>query len=479
MGFTVMQHAFAGGAYHQGLFSDMERQAMALAGSGDTVWDWDVTRDRVVTSPDLSPQLGLSPGALAGPARNWLPRIHADDRDRFRTTLDVLLEHRKGRLNHQFRMRAEDGHYHWMALRARPVLGSNGEVIRCVGTIIDVTEQKTSEDRLLHDAVHDNLTGLPNRQLFVDRLQTMIHLAERNPDVRPSVFMIDLDRFKQVNDRLGMSVGDTILLALTRRLKRLLKPHDTLARISGDQFGLVLVSEQDAVKVAALAEAISKAISAPIDFAGQDIRLTASIGLGHLGGKRRPTRGPDQGRRTCHVSGQTLWRRPDRTVPAGLPHRRLGQAAAGERPAAGAGAQGTDAGLPTDRRIEGRRNRRFRSLLRWEDPKRGTVPPSEFIPVAEASDLILELGMYSLKRAADDLALWQETVGEVPVFMSVNLSSAQLLKSDLCNDVIKAISASRCDPSRFRLELTETLGYAQSAAGVDDACRGCRRQASD
>jgi diguanylate cyclase (GGDEF)-like protein len=107
----------------------------------------------------------------------------------------------------------------------------------------------------------------------------MISLAESTPNVRPSVFMIDLDRFKQVNDRLGMSVGDTILLALTRRLKRLLKPQDTLARISGDQFGLVLVSEQDAVKVAALAEAISKAISAPIDFAGQDIRLTASIGL--------------------------------------------------------------------------------------------------------------------------------------------------------------------------------------------------------
>ncbi len=457
MGFTVMQHAFAGGAYQQGLFSDMERQAMALAGSGDTVWDWDVTRDRVVTSPDMSPQLGLSPGSLAGPARIWLPRIHADDRDRFRTTLDVLLEHRKGRLNHQFRMRAEDGHYHWMALRARPVLGSNGEVIRCVGTIIDVTEQKNSEDRLLHDAVHDNLTGLPNRQLFLDRLQTMISMAERIPNIRPSVFMIDIDRFKLVNDKLGMSVGDTILLALTRRLKRLLKPQDTLARISGDQFGLVLVSEQDADKVAALAEAISKAISAPIDFAGQDIRLTASIGVvtwvennavpedlvkdaelamyqaKRFGGNRiepfRPafrTVGSDRQRLESDLR-RALERRELTLVYQPIVELK-------------------------DAEIAG-----FEALLRWEDPKRGTVPPSELIPVAEASDLILELGMYALKQAADDLALWQETVGEIPVFMSVNLSSAQLLKSDLCNDVIKAISASRCDPSRFRLELTETL----------------------
>ncbi|WP_417417243.1 EAL domain-containing protein [Hoeflea sp.] len=457
MGFTVMQHAFAGGAYHQGLFSDMERQAMALAGSGDTVWDWDVVRDRVVTSPDLSPQLGLSPGSLAGPARNWLPRIHADDRDRFRTTLDVLLEHRKGRLNHQFRMRAEDGHYHWMLLRARPVLGSNSEVIRCVGTIIDVTEQKTSEDRLLHNAVHDNLTGLPNRQLFLDRLQTVISLAETNPNVRPSVFMIDLDRFKQVNDRLGMSVGDTILLALTRRLKRLLKPQDTLARISGDQFGLVLVSEQEAVKVAALAEAISKAISAPIDFAGQEIRLTASIGLVTWVENNAV---PDDLMKDAELAMYQAKRFGGNRIEPFRPAFRT----------VGSDRQRLESDLRRalerneltlvyqpivelkDAEIAG-----FEALLRWEDPKRGTVPPSEFIPVAEASDLILDLGMYSLKRAAEDLALWQTAIGDIPVFMSVNLSSAQLLKSDLCNDVIKVISATQSDPTHFRLELTESV----------------------
>lgn len=457
MGFTVMQHAFAGGAYHQGLFSDMERQAMALAGSGDTVWDWDVARDRVVTSPDLSPQLGLSPGALAGPARNWLPRVHADDRDRFRTTLDVLLEHRKGRLTHQFRMRAEDGHYHWMLLRARPVLGSNSEVIRCVGTIIDVTEQKTSEDRLLHNAVHDNLTGLPNRQLFLDRLETVIGLAELNPNIRPSVFMIDLDRFKQVNDKLGMSVGDTILLALTRRLKRLLKPQDTLARISGDQFGLVLVSEQEAVKVAAVAEAISKAISAPIDFAGQDIRLTASIGLVTWVESNAV---PDDLMKDAELAMYQAKRFGGNRIEPFRPAFRT----------VGSDRQRLESDLRRalerneltlvyqpivelkDAEIAG-----FEALLRWEDPKRGTVPPSEFIPVAESSDLILELGMYALRRAAEDLSQWQIAIGEIPVFMSVNLSSAQLLKSDLCNDVIKVISATHSDPAHFRLELTESV----------------------
>ncbi|MFN3635196.1 MAG: diguanylate cyclase domain-containing protein, partial [Rhizobium rhizophilum] len=279
IGFTVMQHAFAGGAYQQGLFSDLERQSLALTGSGDTVWDWDVARDRVVTSPDVSIRLGLSPGTMHGPARNWLPRLHPDDRDRFRATLDVLLEHRKGRLSHEFRIRAEDGHFHWLKIRARPVLGSNGEVIRCVGTIIDVTEQKNSIDRLLVDAMHDNLTGLPNREVFLDRLQAILSLASTTDNVRPTVLAIDIDRYKQVNDALGIAAGDNILIAITRRLRRLLKPQDTLARLSGDEFGLILVSERDPGKIADFADAVSKAIMVPLNFANREINLTASIGL--------------------------------------------------------------------------------------------------------------------------------------------------------------------------------------------------------
>src|SRR5690606_518097 len=279
IGFTVMQHAFAGGAYQLGLFSDLERQSLALTGSGDIVWDWDVARDKVVTTPDISAKLSLPAGTMHGPVRNWLPRLHPDDRDRFKATLDVLLEHRRGRLGHEFRIRAEDGHFHWLQIRARPVLGSNGEIIRCVGTIVDITEQKNSVERLLQDAMHDNLTGLPNREVFLDRLQAVLTLAGSSDNVRPTVMAIDIDRYKQINDLLGIAAGDNILIALTRRLRRLLRPQDTLARLAGDQFGLILVSEQNPAKVADFADAVSKAIMVPINFAGREIILTASIGL--------------------------------------------------------------------------------------------------------------------------------------------------------------------------------------------------------
>ncbi|HET7413830.1 MAG TPA: EAL domain-containing protein, partial [Pararhizobium sp.] len=457
LGFTVMQHAFAGGGYQHGLLSDMERQALAVAGSGDIVWDWDVARDRVTTIPDVALTVGMSPGSFNGAARNWLPRLHPDDRDRFRTALDVVLEHRKGRLNHQFRVRAHDGHYHWMALRARPVLGSTGEVIRCVGTLIDVTEQKNSEERLLHDAVHDNLTGLPNRELFLDRLDAIISLAGVQPGMRPTVFMIDIDRFKHVNDSLGMSAGDTILLALTRRLKRLLKPQDTLARISGDQFGLILVSEHEVAKVASFAEAITRTVRAPISFAQREIILTASVGL---------ITWVDQNSTPLDLV-------KDAELAMYQAKRYGGNRIEPFRPAFRAiGADKLQ--LESDLRRATERNEMtmayqpivrisdgelvgFEALMRWDHPKQGKIPPSEFIPVAENSDLIGQLGLFALKTAAADLGEWQDAIGKVPVFMSVNLSSAQLLKNDLDNDIRGVLSDAHCDAHCFRLELTESV----------------------
>ena len=457
IGFTVMQHAFAGGAFQQGLFSDLERQALALTGSGDTVWDWDVARDRVVTIPDISARLGLQPGDMHGPVRNWLPRLHPDDRDRFRATLDVLLEHRKGRLNHEFRVRAEDGHFHWLTIRARPVIGSNGEIIRCVGTIVDVTEQKNAFDRILSDALHDNLTGLPNRQVFLDRLQSMLTLAPNGEYMRPTVMAIDIDRYKLVNDALGIAAGDNILIALTRRLRRLLKPQDTLGRLSGDQFGIILVSERDPARIADFADAVSKAIMVPLNFANREIVLTASIGLTtfvdqqesaasllidaelamyqakRAGGNRvEPFRPSFRNAGTDRLQMETDLRRALDRKELSLVFQPVVRLADGE--------------------IAG-----FEALMRWDHAKRGNIPPSEFIPVAENCDLIGQLGVFAMERAATELGLWQQQTGELPLFVSVNVSSGQLLNSNLCNDVRAVLSRTGCDPRQLKLELTETM----------------------
>jgi diguanylate cyclase (GGDEF)-like protein/PAS domain S-box-containing protein len=457
IGFTVMQHAFAGGALHQGLFSDMERQSLALTGSGDSVWDWDVLRDRVVTRPDVSRQLGLPANSLHGPARNWLPALHSDDRDTFRTTLDVVLEHRRGRISQSFRLRGADGHYHWFLLRARPVIGSDGEIIRCVGTLIDVTEQKKAEERLMHDAVHDNLTGLPNRELFMNRLDTVIALAREDEKVRPTVFVIDIDRFKHVNDSLGISAGDTILLTISRRLHRLLKPQDSLSRFSGDQFALMLLSEQDPARIASVADAIRQAIRAPISFAKREIVLTPSIGL--ISWTTPQATADDMVKDAELAMFQAKRFGGDRTEPFRPAFRSVGtdrlQLESDLRRALDR-KELTLAYQPIVR-LEDQSIAGFEALIRWEHPRRGTIPPADFVPFAESSGLIVQIGLFAMQRAAEDLAGWQQQIGDVPLSVSVNLSSRQLLRRDLVNDVASVIARSGLKARCFRLELTESL----------------------
>ncbi len=461
IGFTVMQHAFAGGAIAQGLISDVERRALALTGSGDIIWDWDIDRDRISTGNEVEDLLGLKQGLLEGPARDWLDILHPQDRDTFRGTLDAVIDQRRGRISQAFRLRADDGHFRWFRLRARPIVGSDGEVIRCVGTLLDITDQKVTEERLLHDAVHDNLTGLPNRELFMDRMHAAIARARAEGLGRPSVLIIDLDRFKQVNDSIGLSAGDSILLTIARRVSRQLKPQDSLARLNGDTYGLLLLSEQSADRVAAFADAVRRAVRSPITFGEREVFLTASVGIAiyeadntgaadlvreadmamnhakRLGGDRvevfRPTLQTSGVNRIELEADLRKALKSDGITVYYQPIVRL-----------------------ADRSIAG-----FEVLARWNHPRRGAISPVEFIPVAEQSGLINELGLFVLDRGARQLSEWQQSFRlPVPLFASVNISSLQLLRHDLINDVKSVLSRSSLAPGTLKLELTESVVMA-------------------
>jgi diguanylate cyclase (GGDEF)-like protein len=367
------------------------------------------------------------------------------------------LEHRRGRVAQNFRLRGADGHYHWFSLRARPVVGSDGEVIRCVGTLVDVTEQKKSEERLLHDAVHDNLTGLPNRELFMNRLEAVISIAKTEEKVRPTVFVIDIDRFKQVNEGLGISAGDTILLTIARRLHRLLKPMDSLSRFAGDQFALMLLSEQDPARIAAVAESIKQAIRTPINFAKREIVLTASIGL--ITWTSAQASAEDMVKDAELAMHQAKRFGGDRIEPFRPAFRSVGTdrlQLESDLHRAVERREFTLAYQPIVR-LEDRSVAGFEALLRWEHPRRGSIPPSDFIPVAESCGLIVQLGLFAMQRAADDLAGWQKQIGDAPLSVSVNLSSRQLIRRDLVSDVRSVIARANLKARCFRLELTESL----------------------
>ena len=467
IGFTVMQHAFAGGGLSHSLVSDTERRALALTGAGDTVFDWDVPGDRVFAGPEIEAQLGLKRGTLEGPAANWLGLLHPFDVERYSAALDTVIEERRGRIVHDFRLRSAAGPYAWYRLKARPVIGTDGEVIRIVGTISDVTELKTAEERLLHDAVHDSLTGLPNRELFRDRLDAALALAGQDPRLRPAVIVLDIDRFKTINDAIGLSAGDSILLTLSRRLGRLLRPQDTLARVAGDEFAVILLSEREPDRILAFAEMIRRAIATPVTYADREVFLTVSIGVAlHEAGPGTGAQpGGAQRRDEVIKSAQIAMIQAKRGGGDRIEIFRANmRAERSDRLMLEA-----DLRKAIERneirvlfqpvvRLEDRTVAGFETQLRWDHPKLGRIPPSTFLPVAEETGVIVALGNFAIERTALELAAWQRSLDvEPPIFATVNVSSRQLLRHDLLHDVKTVIARTGVLPGSLKLEMSEGL----------------------
>jgi diguanylate cyclase (GGDEF)-like protein/PAS domain S-box-containing protein len=458
IGFTIMQSAFAGGVAH-GAITDVERKALALTGSSDIIFDWDVVNDQIFVSPEIEDQLGLQRGDLEGPASSWLELLHPLERDRFRACLDTVIEQRRGRVAQDFRLHASDGHYFWYRLRARPVVGPEGDVVRLVGTLSDVTDQKNALERLLHDAVYDNLTGLPNREIFFDRLELALAHADASPELRPTVLCIDIDRFKKINETVGVSAGDSILLTVARRLGRVLQPRDTLARISADLFAVILVSENATEQIVNLADKVRRSLSTPVTFANREIALSVSVGIALFDPQWHPKR--EDMLKDAEIAMRYAKREGGGRIEVFRPSMR----------SQGSNRQALESelrrALERDEiklffqpvvRLEDRTVAGFDTLLRWQHPRLGRIEPSEFIPLAEETGLVCDLGVFALQRAARELAAWQKALDVTPpIFVTVNVSSRQLLRHDLLADVKNILARVNVLPNSLKLELSESL----------------------
>ena len=455
--FTVMQHAFAGGVFAQGLISDAERASLGLTGSGDILWDWDVSRDSMTVGNGLTELLHHSQKELNTAPANWKKILHPNDRDRFISTLVAILEHKRGKIAQIFRLRAKDGQYHWLKLRARPLLNSAGEVARCIGTLSDVTADQKSQERLLHDSVHDHLTGLENRKIFLSRLETIMTLAA-NPDhdLRPTVFHIDIDGFSDINRKYGHVNADNMLMSIARRLARLLRPGDSLSRLAGDQFALLLLSETKPKQIATFAAAIRNTIKAPINFAGEDIVLSTSVGLVSWTPEQTS---PEQMLRDAELAKREAKRKGGDITESFQPAFRtskddaviladdlknaidLNQIEVVYQPIVSL----------DDRCVHG-----FEALMRWQHPRLGLLMPGDFVSIAESSGLIQLLSMHVMETAVRDIAAFPNN-GDVEYFVSVNLSSRELLRTDIVQDIASILEQANLRANRLKIELTESL----------------------
>jgi diguanylate cyclase (GGDEF)-like protein len=460
IGFTVTQYAFRSIEPMYGAQpGEQQLRSLAVDGAGAAVWEWNARRNEIKVSPVIEAILGLKPGELSAKTEDFTKHMHPADGERFKLLLWSVKERGGGEIAIDLRMRHMDNSYRWFDLEAASIPASDPRAVRCVGLMREVTDAKRAQDRLLHDAVHDSLTGLPNRELFLDRLAIAAKRATLEPLVRPALLFIDIDRFKGVNTSFGLVVGDSLLLTVARRLSRNLGPQDTLGRVGGDQFALLLLSQSDPRELAMLAEQVRRSLRSPISIAGQDISLTASIGISLYDG---PDDDPAELLREAEIAMYRAKRsgadrieifnaemRSDKDGKLALESDLL---RAIEKKQLKLVYQPIYY-LPTET-LAG-----FEALIRWDHPRLGTLNSAHFLPIAEESDFIVKLGSFVLARAVREAQRWQQDLSrpDTPLFVSVNIASRQLFRPDLVNEIRHILARAVIPKGSLRLEITESL----------------------
>jgi diguanylate cyclase (GGDEF)-like protein/PAS domain S-box-containing protein len=442
----------------EALRASEERYALAALSVNDGLWDWNLKTNEVYYSARWKDMVGCDEREIGTDPDEWFRRIHPEDAQAVSSALTDHLEGRTPVFESEHRIRHKDRGYRWVLSRGIAVRNGDSLPYRMVGAQSDTTQRKLAEEQLIHDALHDALTGLPNRSLFLDRLAHRLRHSRREKDRLFAVLFLDLDRFKVVNDSLGHAAGDELLVEVSRRLERAVRPGDTVSRLGGDEFAILLEDVNDAGSAAHVAERIQTSIQEPIKLAGQEIVTGCSIGIAlSATGYEKPEdvlrdadtamyRAKSQGRARHEVFDSAMHARAVALLKL---ETDLRQAIEREEFVAHY--------MPIVS-LESGRITGFEALVRWNHPERGVVSPLEFIGVAEDAGLVIPIDRTVLRQACRQLKEWHERHSEAGrLTVSVNLSGKQFRQPDLVECVEKAIRETGIDSACLCVEITENV----------------------
>ncbi len=433
-----------------------ERYAVAVQATNDGIWDWDLAGQSMHFSDRWKALLGYADAFASDRPDAWFDLVHPDDVGRLRREINLHLAGESMHFENEHRIRHADGSWRWVLTRGLTTRDTDGRPRRITGSLSDITDRRVAQERLIHDALHDSLTGLPNRALFLDRLTQCLRHLERDTSYACGLLYVDIDRFKLVNDSLSHAAGDRLLIEIARRVGQALRPGDTLARLGGDEFAILLDGEVTAAGALEIAARVAAVIAEPIRFDRRDLSVSASIGIAHnLDGCVSPDeliRNADiamydakaRGGGRCELFDASMHQRVVDRVSL---ETRLRQA------------------------IEGQQLRTFfqpiidlrsgalhglEALARWPADEE-SVPPSEFIEVAEESGLIGALGVLILRSACETLSDWRRrAVVASDVTVSVNVSIRQITDGGLVEHVRAALHDHDLPAANLVLEITES-----------------------
>ncbi|MBI1238911.1 MAG: EAL domain-containing protein [Alphaproteobacteria bacterium] len=447
------------------------RYALALAAAHQALWDWDIERDKLTTSATLTQMLGLQPGELTGSERLWAERIHAEDRPIYDEAMRTYRERGNVSFSLEFRVAHADQSFRWLKLRASCVAETQGAATRCVGVIVDETARKTHEQRLVQDALNDPLTRLPNRAILLDRLQRLIDSKRRGAPERAALLLLDLDRFRVINEGLGHAAGDVLLIATARRLERKMRPEDTLARLSGDEFA-ILMEGRFTEEAEAAANQLVETLAQTHEIEGHEIALGASGGLAVLRSDQEFAEDllreaetamyhakRQGGRRVAVFSSALRPRASERlTLERDLRHAlHREELEMGFQPIIALGA-GEVAG--------------YEGLMRWRHPTAGALDTETIVAIAEEAGLGGDLSRQMLVQAASAAArLRREADGEGRIFVAVNASARDLARPQFLHDVEQILQEYELEKGELILEITETAMMANPEGAMASLAR--------
>lgn len=459
--------AFARIRAHERLRISEERYAISVRGANDGIWDWDLQRKSLFLSDRFRAISGL-PMQDEATMDDLLSRLHPDDRLSLDSMLETLRAGHADLLRRELRFAtATPGEWRWTLCRGAVVRDNDGVALRIAGSLSDITDQRLAEQKLQHAAFYDPLTGLPNRALFLDRLEHCLGRARRSTHLKFAVLFLDLDRFKLVNDSLGHPVGDELLRQIGRRLTGVLRDTDTIARLGGDEFTILLEDLADEDMAVRVAERIIDSFSEPFAVLDHDVYTATSIGIAIASNRSRTVdeiirdadtalyRAKELGRGRWVVFDVQMHERVEAMVrtEAGLRH-----------------ALANSQFLLHYQPIYNLRTNEvvgFEALVRWRR-KGEVVMPSAFIEVAEETGLILPLGEWVLAEACRQLALWkEENLLWGGRFVSVNVSPKRFASAAVSHRLLDVVRASGLESGLVHLEITESAVLGDPGAAEE------------
>lgn len=408
----------------QALAASEQRMRFALEAAGDGVWDWDVASDEVQHSSRWRAMIGMAPDEDTSHFSDWYSRVHPEDRDLALRALSDAMAGRTPSYRCEYRLRHTNHSWLWVLDRGMVVAHDDeGRATRVLGTLADITPLKQAQDMVWQQAHYDPLTGLPNRRLFLTRLEQEVQKAAGGRQ-RVAVLFIDLDGFKEINDTLGHDAGDRLLVEVARRFAGAIRASDTLSRQGGDEFALILPLQDGADRVQDVAERLLAALRAPLQVLQDEVHITCSLGISLC---------PEDGSEPMALlkqADQALYAAKDAGKACYHFFQPSMQTRAVERLSLARDLRqamtGSDFHLvyqPIVHLATGRVHK-AEALLRWQHPERGSVGPGEFIPVAESTGLIVPLGHWVLRTALAQVQAWRQHF-EPSFQVSVNQSPAQ------------------------------------------------------